>query len=232
VSDCETIELLAVDLRVADEKSRALLTLAGADVSDLLEVVGADRPVELVVLADADRLEFYAPATDGATTFGRALAWLLHRAGSVQSVAGAPVLKARGFDTARHLFRSAVGLDPGSTILERIAAMQSALTRASLAGTLGRSTSVLFERAVQAAWRAQGETALGQSPIIAEWELERPEAERIVEEELCSFRADQERAVPSRSTAPASLYPVREPASMLRLTAVSGGPRLGGKAVA
>ncbi len=122
------------------------------------------------------------------------------------------MLEARGVEAVRLLFRSAVGLDPGSTILERVTGMQSALTRASAVGTLGCSTSALFERAVRAAWRAQGETALGQSPIMPEWELERPECERIV--------------------VPASTYPPREPTSTVRLVAAAATPGLRGKAVA
>jgi glutamyl-tRNA reductase len=73
-----------------------------------------------------------------------------------------------------------------------LGALNDAVVRARRAGTLGSELAALFECAENAGWRIQSETTLGdRQTSTAERELDRFEAERIIDEELVTWQASR-----------------------------------------
>jgi hypothetical protein len=216
--------MLAIDLREADPAARRALALTHSDLDALMnDARSTGKRFELSLVAHTDCLELYSTEADHVAAFRAVLFELVVRAGGRERLRLLPATEVTGALVTQRLLRQAAGLE-GRTVFEMLRELNASVTRARAAGTLGPELSALFGSAIETGWRTYTETALGDATKSeAEREVDVPEAERIVEEELVAWKA--ERRVVSSAPPPAldvSYYSASEPGSAIRLVVPPG----------
>jgi glutamyl-tRNA reductase len=211
-----SLHLLAIDSKGLSEELRAALRLDAAELATLLREAPRDDGCELALVTGPDRLELYATGVCRVVAIRSVLRTLTRRGHNLNGFGAARVFEASGPAAAGYAFRSAAGLDDEPRQGQRrLVDLGEAAIHAVEAGMLGEHLSLLFSHATEAAWRVRRETdfyAAAANP--ASREVEALAVERIVEEQLVSWRS----AYPTQSHSP-SERPSLEPTSMVRLRA-------------
>jgi hypothetical protein len=217
----QTIRLLSIDLRGTSQAVRDAFTPGREELAELSARARVAAPDgELVVLVHTDRFELYTTEEARQTVFRSVLAPLVERVPNTER-ASIHTSEVVGVAAAWHLMHLVVGSSAQSGV-RMLGSLNTAVERARAAGTLGQELTALFECAADAGWRVQGETTLGDfTSSTGERELERFEAERIIEEELVNWQAARARngvvqSIPASRLDP-SYYAAAEPGSSIRL---------------
>jgi hypothetical protein len=186
----ETVYLLTIELPASDRENR--LCFSRREQAAWCAEAGA-RGASLVVLLSDDRIELYSTERDRTSAFRPVLKALAAAARKHPELRRARTVSKSGTLAALHLLRHAAGLEGEALGDPRFVAelhMATATAGASLA--LGPSLGSLFRASANAHRRIRQETALGDpaaDPTLRE--LERLSAERIVEEELLAWQAQE-----------------------------------------
>jgi hypothetical protein len=153
----------------------------------------AERGASLVVLVTDDAIELYSTERDRKLAFRAALQGLAARVKDLPGLAKARTVAKYGADAARHLMRRAGGrsLDLKGA-LRFVTQLHAATALSAYSAALGANVGALFRAAVTVSRRVRKETALGDASATgALRELERLSADRIVEEELAAWQAQE-----------------------------------------
>jgi hypothetical protein len=219
----QTIRLLSIDLSHASPAAREAFALKRAELDELASRARAgEEAVELLILADAERFELYTTEASRQLVYRRVLGALAERAPSAARV-GVRTTEIVGVAAAWHLMHRMLGSSDRSGV-RMLGALNVAVARARAAKNLGPELEALFECVADAGWRVQGETTLGDpESTLAEREVDRFEAERIIEEELVTWQAARAskgvvQSIPASQLDP-SYYAAAEPGSSVRLKA-------------
>jgi glutamyl-tRNA reductase len=184
-----TVTLFAIDLRNADPSLVEAFAPSGVVLDSLVGNAFVETgSSDVVVFSDQRRFELYATDESRPGALRSILAALRSRAGGRDRLGELRVVEAEGPSAARHLMRTACGVDaaPGQAMLPELGA---ALERSRRAGMLGPELSSLFAFAMAAGFRAESERLAGELSIsAAEPVLAALEIDRIVEEELVAWR--------------------------------------------
>lgn len=173
------------------------LPSAGADFALRDEIAwcaeAGAQGASLVVLQSEGRLELYSTERDRESAFRPVLKSLAAQARRHPELRRARTVAKGGSVAALHLLRRAAGLEASATSDQRFIVnlhMSTATSAASLA--LGPSLASLFRAAANAHRRVRQETVLGDPSATSELrEIEQASAERIVEEELLAWQAQE-----------------------------------------
>ncbi len=200
----ETVHLLVIELPT-DEAERAGSFSLREEIACSAEA-GA-RGASLVLLQSAGRLELYSTERDRVQAFRPVLRRLAAQAQSVPELRRARTIAKSGSVAALHLLRRAAGVESDAPSQQRFIVklhMASATAAASL--SLGPSLASLFRAAANTHRRVRQETSLADPNAAPELRaLEHASAERLVEEELLSWQAQEaERQRARRHRAPES----------------------------
>jgi glutamyl-tRNA reductase len=222
-----TVRLLRIDLRGASPAARDAFAMSQDELATLsIRAAAAGKHVEAVVLDDEESFEIYTTESSRHAVYRTVLGSIVGRMPGAerQFVRTTEII---GVAAAWHLMQRLCGAN-GRSGVRMLGALDRAVTRARATGTLGSELFALFGRAADAGWRIQSETMLGDSQISrAEREIDRFEAERIIEEELVMWQAARasEGSVQSIpvSRLDSSYYTASEPGSDIRLKVPSLG---------
>lgn len=160
---------LGVSYRTASLTLRERLALAPPVIAATLSRFScgrSERPAgvsELVILSTCNRLELYAAAGDGGDD--SLLAVMAESTGVDADELRPAVYTLTGADAARHLCRTAAGLE--SMILgepQILGQVAEAFSMALAQGAAGHMLSTLFRGALRAGRRARAETAINRNP--------------------------------------------------------------------
>lgn len=219
----QTIHLLAIDLHGVPSAARDAFALSLEELAALSLTARAQRPdVELVILTTGERFEIYTTEAARQSVYRTVLGAIVARVPREQRSA-VRTTELLGVAAAWHLLHLTTG-DHGRSGVRVLGALNDAVLRARRAATLGSELAPLFECAVNAGWRIQSETTLGDGETSAgQRELEQFEAERIIEEELVTWQASRAsqgsmQSIPAKALDP-SYYAAAEPGSSVRLKA-------------
>ena len=144
----------------------ARVNLAAVGAHEFLRRLSEAGWAEAVVLSTCNRLEVYAVIEDA----GQAKAGLDALSRVLESAAGSPLaghLYLRsGFDAGRHLFAVASGLDSLVTgENEILGQVKTAYETAFTAGTTGKLTNIIFQRAIFVGRKARTDTGISAGQL-------------------------------------------------------------------
>ena len=188
----DSIHVLCIDLHALADASRQALSPCRDEQLDWLSRA-AERGRSLVVLQTDNTLEFYTTERDRRATYRPVVESMAMRVRSWPQLGRARCLEQTGITVARHLFRYAAEVactakgNANSTSQIHGAAALSAASAA-----LGPTLASLFRAAANVGRRVRQETLLkdpNTSPSLRE--VESLAAERIVEEELATWQAQE-----------------------------------------
>jgi glutamyl-tRNA reductase len=180
----DRIYLLAIDLTPAPAELAAALSMERDDLIVLLDQARIQLgELEAAVICTEERIELYGAGPNWRRGFQLVLRQFYARTAGFSGLGALRVLETNGVAAARHLIRFTTGLETALGQAEALAAVDDAAQAARLAGTLSQDLEMLFSCSSAAAARRAHETT------GADAELDVPEIERIVEEELLSWRA-------------------------------------------
>ncbi len=203
----DRINLLAIDLTTAPELLRSSLYIDRDELTVLLDRIRLQlSELELVVVSSDERVELYGAGANWRRGFQHVLRELAARAGELSGFGALRTFEIGGVAAGRHLMRVATGLESYFGAAElALRTVDDAAQVARMAHTLGDDLSTLFTCAATAGARCGRETKFASAIVTdAELDLEVPEVERIVEEELMAWQAWCER---SRRSLEASAAP-------------------------
>jgi Glutamyl-tRNAGlu reductase, N-terminal domain len=219
----QTIHLLAIDLQSVPPAARDAFAMSLDELAALSAKARTERSdIEVVVLADHERFELYTTEAARQTVYRTVLGTIVARMPQEQR-AHVRTTELLGVAAAWHLMHLTSGTD-GRSGVRVLGDLNDAVVRARRAGTLGAELAALFECVANAGWRIQSETTLGDRETArVQHELDRFEAERIIEEELVTWQASRAsqgsvQSIPAKGLDP-SYYAAAEPGSSIRLKA-------------
>ena len=217
----EEIHILSIKVSSLPEDLRDALNVTRDEHTSWL-TAAAERGRSLLVLRTDDSVEFYTTNRDRFVALRPVIESLAARVKIAPELGTARTVERRGTDAARQLMVHAArqngsgSTHPGSSI-HGAAALSAAST------ALGPTLGSLFRAAANVGRRVRQETALHDSNIdLALQEMETLAADRIVEEELATWQAQEaeiQRATSEmpRVAQPRSSFEKPEPVSEVRL---------------
>ncbi len=218
----EAIHLLILDYESVPECWRSALVISREEQLAWLRAAAA-RGSWLAVVAYDSRLELYSTRGGFRPALKEVLETLAARIRSTPALASMRVVEKTELLAARHLLQRASGVESGP---DTVASIQRAATLSASSTALGLTLSALFRAAGNVARRVRLETCSANpgapAALIA---VEAPAIERIVEEELAAWQAQEAEALRSHADAcEAELsrdgsFSAEEPKSLTRLRA-------------
>lgn len=183
----EEIHWLSIELGSLSDDVRAALRV-GADESERWSSSAAHQRASLVVLATETAVELYSTEQDRRRAFRGPMESFAARVRLRPELGQSRTVERRGSAAARHLFQRAAGISegPGRPFLSRV---HAATTAAAAHAVLGPTLSSLFRVAANVGLRVRLEATSGSATTPGE--LESLVAERIVEEELAAWQAQE-----------------------------------------
>jgi len=219
----QTVHLLAIDLKSASAAVRDAFAMSRNELASLSSKArAAGEDIEVVVLASDERFEIYTTESARQAAYRAVLGGIVNRMPSEER-ASVRTTEVIGVAAAWHLMQLMTGTE-GQSGVRMLGAVKHAVVLARASGTLGSELAALFDCATNAGWRIQSETTLGDGQSSrAEREVDRFEAERIIEEELVTWQAARAsqgsvQSIPASRLDP-SYYAAAEPGSSIRLRA-------------
>ena len=182
---------IGVSYRTASLALRERLALSPPVISAILSRFGcgrSERPAgvsELVILSTCNRLELYAAAGDGGDE--SLLDVMAESTGVTRDELRPAVYALDGADAARHLCRTAAGLE--SMIIgepQILGQVAESYSMALAQGAAGHTLSTLFRGALRAGRRARSETAINRNPATVS-----SVAVKLASETITDLRAAQ-----------------------------------------
>ncbi len=190
----EDLRLLVVDGTSLTGDERLHLWPRDSEVRDWY-IQAAQQGVALVVVRTKDTIELYTTQRDRQLACSVPLLALAQRSQARPALSRVRVTPHRGIEAARHLFALTAGI--GTTrgkAKVTLARIEFAALLAGKAGALSPTIDSLFRAAIQVGHRVDDEALVGHpNPSAALRELADIGAERIVEEELLNWKAEQSR---------------------------------------
>jgi len=185
----------------------------------------AERGRSLLILRTTNSIELYTTDQDRFVALRPAIEALAARVGNMPELGKTNTLQLSGAEAARHLFCHAAQVEPltagvpsSASSIQRAAALSAAAT------ALGPTLASLFRAAANVGRRVRQETLLDDSSASqALREVEAFAAERIVEEELATWQAQEAEIQRATGDQPVIMKPGRaqfetsEPVSEVRL---------------
>ncbi len=218
------VYLLAVDVAHLPSSGRWLLDLALRERSRWLAEASRRAPSALVLITD-EAIEFYTSEPDHLLAIRPQLRLLTEQTRGVPEYRGARIIEQTGPRALRRVMNFAAGLWTDARGAHRAAAeIQNAAALATAQHTLCPMLTSLFQAAAAVGCRVARESVLHEPRLCAgARDLEVPNVERIIEEELANFsmRATsclrhQRPLLMSQAVRPSAIDP-SEPMSQSRL---------------
>ncbi len=220
----ESIHVLCIDTGALPAPLRDALKVNHDEQLSWM-TAAAERGHSLLVLRTADSIEFYTTDQDRSVALRPAIEALAARVTAKPELGKTRTLQLSGNEAARRLFGHAAQLDAkvaGATLssssIQRAAALSAACT------ALGPTLASLFRAAANVGRRVRQETSLDDANASQAWrEVETLAAERIVEEELATWQAQEAEIQRATGDLPPVVAPRKvpfespEPASEVRL---------------
>jgi len=197
----EALHLLVIDYRRLSSEQRARLSFSQEEQLEWLRAAAA-RGASLVVLASEQRLEIYSTRARLSGALRGVLESLAQRTARNPAIGGLRVVEKTELMAARHLLRRASGIEHDGDVARAIAPIHAAAMLAGSSTALGLTLSALFRAAGNVSRRVRLETALGNRGVAPELiAIEAPSVERIVEEELAAWQAQEAEALRAKADA-------------------------------
>lgn len=180
--------LLAVDIAHLPSCGRWLLDLAERERSRWLAEAALSVPSALVLITD-EAVEFYTGETDHLLAIRPQLRLLAEQTRGVPEFCGARIIEQTGTRALRRVMNFAAGLWTDARGAHRAAVeIQNAAALATAQHTLCPMLTSLFQAAAAVGGRVAHESVLHEPRLCAgARDLEIPNVERIIEEELANF---------------------------------------------
>jgi hypothetical protein len=196
----QDLRLLVVDGTTLTADERLHLWPRDSEVRDWY-IQAAEQGVSLVVLRTKNTIELYTTQRDRQLACSPPLLALAQRSHLRPELSRVRVTPHRGIEVAKHLFALTAGI--GTTrgkAKVTLARIEAAALLAGKAGALSPTIDSLFRTAIQVGHRVDDEALVGH-PKTSEAlrELSDIGAQRIVEEELLGWKAEQSRLFRSLS---------------------------------
>ena len=188
----EAIHALCIDTGSLPSDSREALEVSHDEQLDWMRAA-AERGCSLLVLCTPKSLEFYTTDQDRFVALRQAVTALAARVRAMPELGKTRTLQLNGNEAARHLFAHTAQLDAKSDGSSAPSfAIQRAAAQAAASTALGPTLASLFRAAANVGRRIRQETSLDDANASqALREFETPAAERIVEEELATWQAQE-----------------------------------------
>lgn len=184
----EEIHWLSVDLSAVPEGVRAALRVSSDEIA-AWSALSARFGASLVVITTESTIELCSTEHDRRHAFRGAMESFAARVQLRHELGRSRTVERRGGAAVRHLFQRAAGtaVGGGRAFLAR---MHAATATASSHAVLGPTLASMFRVAANVGLRVRVEATAGASPNQL-GELETMVAERIVEEELAAWQAQE-----------------------------------------
>jgi hypothetical protein len=212
----DNVHVLCIDIAALSEAAKAFMRLSLDEQLGWM-AAAAEQGRSLVVLCTRSTIELYTTDHDRWIALRPVLQSMADRVRVMPSLGQTRTVQLAGPSAARQLFGYAAMIDGMAPTIHRASAISAANT------ALGPTLASLFRTAANVARRVRQETSL-QTRELSESvrEMEQLSAQRIVEEELATWQAQEAEIERVASELPEAAAPIhsfthQEPASEVRL---------------